>query len=186
MLRGEGILRPEIQIEVAVWPLRCPSVVLPIHSFVAEAYGRPAELECMACVSVTQTAAEKFVALTRRASAEIANAAEQRDPTLVRHIYDLHAIRSHYNPIEVASLIGKIMHDDAREFGNQRPEYRDDPLAETCAAISAFTSDTSYAQNYERFQSYMVYGERIDFATCLPTLDELVRHLAAHSTGAAQ
>lgn len=33
--RGEGALRPEIQIEVAVYPLRRPAVALPVSSFVA-------------------------------------------------------------------------------------------------------------------------------------------------------
>ena len=95
--RGEGVLRPEIQIEVAVWPLRCPAVNLPVRSFVAEAFGRPPEVASLACVSITQTAAEKFVALTRRVAVELADAESPRDPTLVRHIYDLQAIRPHYD-----------------------------------------------------------------------------------------
>lgn len=178
LLRGEGVLRPEIQIEVAVWPLRWPSVALPLRSFVAEAFGRPAEVESLACVSVTQTAAEKFVALTRRAAAEIADAGGPRDSTLVRHLYDLHVIRSHYDMAEVASLVGTIMQQDALVFGNQFPAYRDNPIAETRKAISAFETDPDYAQSYEAFQRYMVYGEAIDFASCLSTLKELAEHLS--------
>ena len=41
------------------------------------------------CVALAETVAEKFVALTRRAGAELADAGRPRDPTLVRHIYDL-------------------------------------------------------------------------------------------------
>jgi hypothetical protein len=36
---GVGVLRPEIQIEAAVWPLRLPAVELPVRSFTAEANG---------------------------------------------------------------------------------------------------------------------------------------------------
>lgn len=76
-LHGAGALRPEIQIEVAVWPLRHPIVELPVTSFVAEAFGQPPEAPRLACVSLTQTAAEKFVALTRRIAAERASPPEE-------------------------------------------------------------------------------------------------------------
>jgi len=33
--QGQGVLRPEIQIETAVWPLRLPAIELPIISFIA-------------------------------------------------------------------------------------------------------------------------------------------------------
>ncbi len=38
---GQGILRPEIRIETAVWPLRLPPIDKPVMSFVAEAFSRP-------------------------------------------------------------------------------------------------------------------------------------------------
>ena len=38
LVTGEGALRPEIQIETAVWPLRLPSVELSVTSFCAEAF----------------------------------------------------------------------------------------------------------------------------------------------------
>ena len=39
-----GSLRPEIRIETAVWPLRRPSIDLPLISFVAEAHKRQPEV----------------------------------------------------------------------------------------------------------------------------------------------
>ena len=41
---GQGILRPEIQIETAVWPLRLPPTERPVISFVAEAFNHPPEV----------------------------------------------------------------------------------------------------------------------------------------------
>lgn len=55
---GEG-LRPTIQIELTYAPMRLAPVTLPVRSFVAEAHGRRPEVAQMACVSVTETAAEK-------------------------------------------------------------------------------------------------------------------------------
>jgi predicted nucleotidyltransferase component of viral defense system len=86
---GAGALRPEILIETAAFPLRRTPVECPVISFVAEGYSRPAELSAIACTAVAETAAEKFVALTRRAGAELADLRGQRDPALVRHVYDL-------------------------------------------------------------------------------------------------
>ena len=63
IIAGEGTLRPEIQIETAVWPLRRPAVERSVSSFVAEAFERPPELATIACVALVETAAEKFVAL---------------------------------------------------------------------------------------------------------------------------
>jgi len=62
-----------------VWPLRRPGVECPVTSFVAEAPRRPPEIANIACVSILETAADKFVALTRRAGAEIAGM-DEPDP----------------------------------------------------------------------------------------------------------
>jgi hypothetical protein len=64
---GEG-LRPTIRIEMTYAPLRQAPVTLPVSSFMAEAHGRLPEVAQIPCVSVTETAAEKLVALTRRIS----------------------------------------------------------------------------------------------------------------------
>ncbi len=173
---GEGALRPEIQIEVAVWPLRHPAVALPVSSFIAEAFKRPPEVASVACVSITQTAAEKFVALTRRTAAEIA-AGGPRDPTLVRHVYDLHVLRAHYDAAEAAALAREIMPHDAAVFGNQFPAYRANPMAETLRAIQMLASDPGYAQRYTDFCRRMVYGETAAYAACMGTLEALFEQL---------
>ena len=48
---GQGILRPEIQIETAVWPLRLPAIERPVISFVAEAFSRAPEVPAIPCVA---------------------------------------------------------------------------------------------------------------------------------------
>jgi predicted nucleotidyltransferase component of viral defense system len=65
-------------------PLRRRPIERPVTSFVVEAFKRPPELT-IACTAIVETAAEKLVALTRRAGAELAGA-QRRDPTLVRHL----------------------------------------------------------------------------------------------------
>ena len=173
LLRGEGALRPEIQIEISVWPLRTPAIDLPVSSFVAEAYERPPEVANITCVSIVETIADKFVALTRRVGAELADSNRARDDTLVRHIYDLHVARDRYDPAEVASLLHAIMLADAEAYGNQFPAYRDNPMAETLRAVDDLQNDPTYGQQYEEFQRNMVYGDRVHYAVCIDTLKQL-------------
>ena len=75
----------------------------------------------MSCVAVVETVAEKFVALTRRVGPELADAGGPRDKTLVRHVYDLHIVRSHYDPSEVVALAREIIRADVEVYGHQFP-----------------------------------------------------------------
>jgi hypothetical protein len=177
---GEGVLRPTIQIELALWPLLLPDVELPVISFVAEANQRPAEVTRISCVSVAQTVAEKFVALTRRITAEQDNK-NPADPTLVRHIYDLWAISAHYDRGEAAALIPALIKSDAEAFGNQFPGYRDDPIGSTRAAIGALTADPSHETRFSAFQRDMVYGERAEFKVAMRELKAIFKHIGQDS-----
>lgn len=174
---GQGILRPEIQIETAVWPLRLPPIERPVISFLAEAFNRPPEVPAVSCVALAETVAEKFVALTRRAGAEFAQAGGPRDPALVRHVYDLHVMRAHYDAAEVVSLACTIMVADAKAYGHQFPAYRENPIAETLRAVAGIANDPDFAKRYAAFRRDMVYGESPEFETALVTLTTLAGRL---------
>jgi hypothetical protein len=176
---GQGSLRPEIQIETAVWPLRRPAIELPVSSFITEAFKRPPEIKGISCVSLVETVAEKFVALTRRAGAELAEAGGPRDSTLVRHIYDLHAIRAEYDPAEVVTLARAIMLADAEAYGHQFPAYREKPIAETLRAVAGMASGPEFTQRYATFLRDMVYGDVQSFETAFATIQILANQLAA-------
>ena len=176
LVTGEGALRPEIQIETAVWPLRLPSVEQSVTSFLAEAFKQPPEVPSISCVALAEMVAEKFVALTRRAGAELA-AGGLRDKTLVRHVYDLHVIRSHYDPVEVVALAREIMRADVEAYGHQFPAYRENPVAETLRAVDGLAADDRSASHYAAFLRDMVYGETPDFRTAVATVSALADHL---------
>jgi hypothetical protein len=141
-----------------------------VISFIAEAFKRPAEVPAIACVSIAETAAEKFVALTRRAGAEQEGAGGPRDPALVRHIYDLHVIREHYDPAEVIALAKTIILADVAAYGHQFPAYRDGPIGETHRAVAGLKNDPDHLQRFRNFQRDMVYGEAVEFAEALSTV----------------
>ncbi len=166
---GEG-LRPTIQIEMTYAPLRLAPVMLPVSSFVAEAHGRPPEVATMPCVSVTETAAEKLTALTRRIAMELAGLSRDPDPALVRHIYDLHLMQGHVDPADVAGLARDIAEADAKEFRNQYPAYAADIPGETRKALNALQTDPAYRSRYGDFVIAMAYGERPEFDIALATV----------------
>jgi predicted nucleotidyltransferase component of viral defense system len=175
---GEGALRPTIQIETAAWPLHRPAVELPVISFIAEALQRPPEVASMACVSILETAADKFVGLSRRAGAELAGL-DEPDPTLVRHLHDLHALREHYDPAEVAALAREVMLADADEYGNQFPAYRENPMRETLRAVEGLGTNPVYAQRFGEFQRLMVYGSKVEYSDCIGTLNGLAGQISS-------
>jgi hypothetical protein len=173
---GDG-LRPTIQIELTYAPLRLPAVTLPVSSFVAEANARPPEIPGMACVSVTQTAAEKLVALTRRTAMDIAGLSRDFDPALIRHVYDLHMMRGHLDAATVAALARDIAAADAEEFRNQYPAYAADIAGETRKALHALRADPVHSSRFDDFVFAMVYGEREEFATAFATVIELAEQM---------
>ena len=172
-----GSLRPTIQVELNFARLREATISLPVASFVAEAFTRPPEIASIDCVSVAETAAEKLVSLTRRTAMQIAGISREPDPTLVRHIYDLHMIRGHYSAESVARLAQQIIPLDAEEFGNQFPSYRDNPEAETRRALEALSADAQHAQRYADFVRMMVYGEKPSYEEALSTVTTLAQRL---------
>ena len=174
---GKGILRPDVQIETSVWPLRREAEDKPVISFIAEAYGREPELPNIACSSLLETAAEKLVALTWRAGSELAGLREERDPTLVRHIYDLHMIREHVDGAAVAALAHEVMLADAKTRGDKFPAWQKDPLGETLRAIEGIPKDKVFVGGYANFQRDMVYGDKPDFSAAMGTLNTLAGYL---------
>ena len=177
---GKGILRPDVQIETSVWPLWREAVEKPVISFIAEAYGQGPEVPKIACSSILETAAEKLVGLTWRAGSELAGMRDVRDPTLVRHIYDLHVIREHYDAADVAALAYDVMTADAVTRGDKFPAWQNDPLGETLRAIEDIPKDKVFVDGYANFLRDMVYGDEPDFTAAMQSLKTLGDHLKKH------
>lgn len=171
---GEG-LRPTIQVELTYAPLREPAVMLPVSSFVAEAYGRPPEVPEMACVSIAETAAEKLISLTRRTAMELAGLSREPDLALVRHIYDLHVMRAHVDLGLVAAMASAIATADAEEFRNQYPAYHADIVGETRKALAVLREDRTHRDRFASFIAAMVYGEKPGFVEALATVEAFTK-----------
>lgn len=104
---------------------------------------------------------------------DLAGLARDVDPTLVRHIYDLHMIRDLFNPAEVAALARDIAAADAVEFRNQYPAYATGIAGETKKALDALRTDPLHRERYAGFLADMVYGERPEFDDALKTVTDI-------------
>jgi len=167
IMQGEGVLRPEIKIELAAFPIRRPAVEKSVQSFCAEALGRPPEVGRIACVALAETAAEKFVALTRRMGAVFAGAARP-DATLVRHLYDLFQLEGRYDVADAVALARDTMRDEAVRGHDA---YRADALAETRRTVERMGADADVREGYEKLMAEMVYGDRPDFEGAFAALE---------------
>ncbi len=172
-------LRPGVKVEISSWPLSLAPVLKDVSSFVAVAKKEGAEVKGIPCVDVAETAADKFVALTRRIADEQSGRVD-RDPSLIRHIYDLHRITSNVDLTAISPMLGAIMESDRRSRGAKVPGYAEDPLGVTLSALESLAKDDGYAAVFTRFQQDMVYGAHVEMGECLPTLrayaDQLVDH----------
>lgn len=174
--RGEGVLRPEIKIELAAFPCRRPTVQNSVCSFVAEAAKEDPEIAAVSCVALTETAAEKFVALSRRSGEAISNKAAF-DPTLVRHVYDLSRLESHYDENDAASLALEIMAVEGATRAADYPAYGADPKAETLQVIMTLAEAPGFAELYENLMRDMVYGEKPSFSAAMTALQGLAERV---------
>lgn len=153
-------LRSQILAEFTYDKIQCITENLPITSLIMETLGADDGLinGQINCVAVLETAAEKWVSITRRI-AGVERGYITKDKALIRHLYDLSKIEEagmldddiYHNLIEI------VIHRDREQFKNQYLEYFNDPISEIDLSIRLLSEDPSWQKNYENFLSDMVY-----------------------------
>ncbi|MDG2522963.1 nucleotidyl transferase AbiEii/AbiGii toxin family protein [Caulobacter segnis] len=170
IIKGDGVLRPEIKIELSAgFPVRRPTIELAVSSFVAEARRAGPELVSVRCVSLVDTGADKFVGLARRAGKAYSRG-EELDPTLVRHVYDLHCLRGACDLNDLVALAVEVM--DA-EKARGAEAYQADPMAETLAVIAKLSEDKLFVDGYGRLMDDMVFGDKPSFGAAWGVVTEI-------------
>jgi hypothetical protein len=145
-----------------------------VASFVAEAYGRAAELQAVDCVSVTETAAEKLVSLTRRKAMELAGLSRDPDPTLVRHLYDLYRVREHIDRVQCIDVARQVARQGAEDYRSQFPAYHADIAGQARTGLEVWAREALARDQYGAFVDAMVYGERVPLEAALEVVAGLV------------
>jgi len=113
------------------------------------------------CLNSEETAAEKWVALTRRAAYAMRFPEKKEDEknALVRHVYDLYVISQQIKLSDnFFHLVQSIMHEDKKKYKSQHPEYYSHPVDEINYSIQSL-HQKDFKDYYENFLESMVYGE---------------------------
>lgn len=154
-------LRPHILLEFTLSDIRLAIEELSVRTLIEDNIENTILFTPIStqCVSVEETAIEKWVGLTRRIIA-IEREYHPDDSTLVRHIYDLNSIKSADKiNSNFFTLVKAVVSNDAKQFKNQHPEYSIDPSAEIRQSLALLKSKPLWKERYQEFIETMVYDD---------------------------
>lgn len=154
-------LRPHVLLEFTVSDVRLSIVNLIVKTLIEETLEKIAIFSGSEtqCVTIEETAIEKWVGLTRRIMA-IERGYHVDDKTLVRHIYDLSVIKM-INKIttDFFSLAKETIERDVKQFKNQHREFSDDPVSEIKKSLMLLREKSIWKERYKEFIETMVYED---------------------------
>lgn len=152
-------LKPHIKIECFFGELMLPAVSLPITSLTKLTVGDTCSDASLLvdCTALDETAAEKWVALTRRiANTTIKQHAE--DKHLVRHLYDLyHLSTSALLTGDYCRIASVIMEKDRQQFKHDNEDYFLNPTHASKMALDKLYEDKQWESYWSYFLEQMVY-----------------------------
>ena len=177
-------LRPYLKLEFRLQTSSLPPKLKPIRSFVAEYAQQSPEIVSAYCISPVETAADKISALFWRVFNKDRTFPEgtiENDPTLIRHLYDLHALYPlvmNYRGFEL--LLEKIYKQDRKPKGFPAELTIVDLFKQT---LDKLKNDTLYREEYVQYVDGMSYArdhDRISFEDVLGTFKDYIKILDSY------
>jgi len=158
-----AVLKPYLSIEFFLNTVKLPTQSQPITTLIRQILGETIQhpIAEINCVSPLETAAEKWVAMTRRI-ATMDYRSYYQDANLVRHLYDLYRIEKngyHFDE-RMANLVKVIVDGDRQQYKNHNPEYFVNPSQEIRRALQALKDNKSWQDHWDNFMAQMVFGEK--------------------------
>lgn len=154
-----GTLRPDIKVEFTFSDILLSIDELHIKTLIEDTLRDISIFNAIPtrCISIDETAIEKWVGLTRRIMA-IERGRESDDKTLIRHVYDLNAINAAKKINSSFSDFAKtIVTSDGKQFKNLHPEYAANPSSEIKQSLALLKDKSLWKERYEEFVEAMVY-----------------------------
>jgi len=172
-------LRPEIKLELVASTLFQPAISTEIKSFYAEAKKIDSEVSGFPCTDLESIVSEKIISILRRTAAHNRDNTREDDPTLIRHVYDIHlAINSNCNINLVHELVEKVIEIDRYQFGRQHQNFFDAPKGELNHGLTLLSENPLHKQRYQEFIGPLVYHPSPpDWETALSSLEKLAKPL---------
>lgn len=154
-------LKPHVAIDCFFGELALKPITKDITTLIKISLGNECDHQTMpiSCVALDETAAEKWVALTRRI-ANTKNKSRQSDKDLVRHLYDLYQLRTQkLLSGKYTSLIQKIIEKDKSQFKKLNDDYNENPIRISELALDLLYNDVQWKNHWHYFLEQMVYDE---------------------------
>ena len=151
-------LKPHVAIDCFLGELALTPVTKDITTLIKLTLDNECEHIALpvSCVALDETAAEKWVALTRRiANTQIKSRVSDKD--LVRHIYDLYHLKTGgLLTGEYATIVNQIIEKDKAQFKNHNNAYIDNPVRESELALDLLFNDHQWRNHWDYFLEQMV------------------------------
>lgn len=170
-------LRPDILLELTQANIKLATENVTIKTIIDETFEEKNLLPpfLTPCISIEETAIEKWVGLTRRVIAAERNK-DFKDDNLVRHVYDLYCIRQ-ANKIDNTffQLAKGVVIEDMKQFGNQHPEYAINPISEIRQSLGLLKNKVEWKENYLMFIEGMAFEPHTspDYEKALMVVEQL-------------
>jgi hypothetical protein len=169
-------LRPHIRIEMSFHAPALKPIDRPIQSLIAQAWRHPPEVPNFPCIDPIETAADKLSALAWRVCMR-QRGAEDDDPTMIRHLYDLAALESHVAGAEAKEFEALVRETAAADAGRGGTAVPSNPEERFAAMLDLLHGDKLWAAEYDRFVlqvSFAGPGETITFSEALVATGRLL------------
>jgi predicted nucleotidyltransferase component of viral defense system len=172
--QGVVYLKPHIAIDCFLGMLELEPEIKNISSMVKVTLG---DAECdhryfpVACVALDETAAEKWVALSRRV-VDANKTPRDSDKHLVRHLYDLYQLQQQNCLSDNYYLVlERVLEKEQAMFGN---ESSDNVHTKATSALHHLRADKKWEEHWRFFLDQMVYqSEKPSFEQAIIAAEEL-------------
>lgn len=169
-------LRQQIKIELTAQKLKTPIEYLPVNSLIYDVLGEQSRMsvKTIPCISLNETAAEKWAALNRRV-ADVERRGINPDNAIIRHLFDIHEI---YTKRKISStfeaLIPEVILRDRERYRGKSPQFFENTIQELLFGTQALNQNPAWEGHYAAFVENMVFQEKIPtFQDTLKSLDQL-------------
>ena len=170
-------LRPYIKLEVNFIVPTLPVEQRALQSFIAQAMDQSPEVPLIACVSPIETAAEKLSALTWRVLSRN-RSSEKDDPSLIRHLYDLTALRGLiFNYSNFSDLVVSVIAEDIERSRKKIKSLANSEVEFLQEMVLTLENDSLYGNEYQQFvrgMSYAVEDECPTFSEAIDAVKNII------------
>jgi hypothetical protein len=168
-------LRPHTRIEMSLNAATLPPIARPIAALIALTQNQLPEIAAFLCVDPIETAADKLSALAWRVLAR-RRGNDNDDPTIVRHVYDLAALKPHVATSgDFRTLVRKAMADNTGRGGEAIASA--DPATPFAGMLARLATDPLWAIEYQDYVDAVSFAqpdELLGFDAALAAVRDLV------------